>query len=48
VVESIVRLVVSHLVMPLASAAEVARQISWLAGRILDHSPQSTPGSRRE
>lgn len=48
VVESIVRLVVSHLVMPLASAAEVARQISWLAGRILDHAPQSTPGSRHE
>ncbi|MFB9728757.1 TetR/AcrR family transcriptional regulator [Haloechinothrix salitolerans] len=35
VVESIVRLVVSHLVMPLAPAAEVARQISWLASRIL-------------
>lgn len=38
VVESIVRLVVSHLVMPLAPAADVARQISWLASRIL-HEP---------
>ncbi|WP_051399614.1 TetR/AcrR family transcriptional regulator [Haloechinothrix halophila] len=37
VVESIVRLVVSHLVMPLAPATEVARQISWLASRILHH-----------
>jgi AcrR family transcriptional regulator len=35
VVESVVRLVVSHLVMPLASAQEVADQISWMASRIL-------------
>lgn len=35
VVESVVRLVVSHLVMPLASADEVAGQISWLANWIL-------------
>lgn len=36
VVESVVRLVVSHLVMPLASADEVASQIAWLATRIID------------
>lgn len=34
-IESVVRLVVSHLVMPLASAEDVANQVSWMAGQIL-------------
>lgn len=36
VLESVVRLVISHLVMPLAPAEEIATQISWLADRIID------------
>lgn len=35
VVESVVRLVVSHLVMPLATADEVADQVAWLGQRIV-------------
>ncbi len=36
VLESVVRLVISHLVMPLAPAEEIAHQIAWLAHRIID------------
>ncbi|MGH3646852.1 MAG: TetR family transcriptional regulator [Micromonosporaceae bacterium] len=36
VLESIVRLVISHLVMPLAPPDEIARQLAWLAGRVID------------
>lgn len=36
VLESIVRLVISHLVMPLEPADEIARQLAWLAGRVVD------------
>lgn len=35
VIESVVRLVVSNIVMPMASAAQVATQIAWIADRVL-------------
>ncbi|SNR48399.1 transcriptional regulator, TetR family [Haloechinothrix alba] len=34
VVESVVRLVVSHVMMPLGSAQEIAEQVSWLVDRV--------------
>lgn len=39
VIESVVRLVVSNLVMPMASAADVATNIAWIADRILNLTP---------
>lgn len=35
-IESVVRLVISHLVMPLAPAQEIARQIAWIASQVID------------
>lgn len=40
VIESVVRLVVSNLVMPMASAADVATNIAWIADRILNLTPE--------
>ncbi|SRR6266508_929209 len=38
--ESVVRLVVSHLVMPLSPPEEIARQIAWLAGEVIEFPPR--------